>query len=71
MAKAYLSLGSNQEPEWHLEAAANALRETFGNVVLSDWVQTKAVGFEGPDFINGAARPLLSRRCELFRFVLA
>lgn len=55
MAKAYLSLGSNQEPEWHLEAAANALRETFGNVVLSDWVQTKAVGFEGPDFINGAA----------------
>lgn len=55
MAKAYLSLGSNQEPERHLAAAVQALRETFGDIVLSDWVQTKAVGFDGPDFINGAA----------------
>lgn len=55
MPKAYLSLGSNLEPERHLAAAITALRETFGDIVLSDWVQTKAVGFEGPDFINGAA----------------
>lgn len=55
MHKAYLSLGSNQEPEKHLAAAVQALRETFGDIVLSDWVQTKAVGFDGPDFINGAA----------------
>jgi 2-amino-4-hydroxy-6-hydroxymethyldihydropteridine diphosphokinase len=55
MPKAYLSLGSNQEPEQHLSAAVLALRQTFGEIVLSDWVQTKAVGFEGPDFINGAA----------------
>ena len=55
MPKAYLSLGSNQEPEKHLQAAVQALRDTFGEVVLSDWVQTKAVGFDGPDFINGAA----------------
>ena len=55
MAKAYLSLGSNQEPEKHLATAVQALRDTFGEIVLSDWVQTKAVGFDGPDFINGAA----------------
>lgn len=55
MAKAYLSLGSNLEPERHLDAAVKALRETFGEVVLSDWVRTAAIGFDGPDFVNGAA----------------
>ena len=55
MAKAYLSLGSNERPEHYLQLAVNALRETFGEVILSDWVHTKAVGFDGPDFINGAA----------------
>lgn len=55
MAKAYLSLGSNLEPERHLDAAVKALRETFGEVVLSDRVRTAAIGFDGPDFVNGAA----------------
>ena len=55
MPKAYLSLGSNQDPEKHLAEAVNTLRDTFGTVVLSDWMRTKAVGFDGPDFINGAA----------------
>lgn len=55
MPKAYLSLGSNQEPERHLTAAVQALRDAFGDIELSDWVRTKAVGFDGPDFINGAA----------------
>lgn len=55
MAKVYLSLGSNLEPEKHLDAAVKALRETFGAVVLSDWLRTRAVGFDGPDFVNGAA----------------
>jgi len=55
MHKAYLSLGSNERPEHHLQLAVNALRDTFGDIILSDWVQTEAVGFDGPDFINGAA----------------
>ncbi|WP_296680590.1 2-amino-4-hydroxy-6-hydroxymethyldihydropteridine diphosphokinase, partial [Novosphingobium sp.] len=53
--KAYLSLGSNQDPEKNLLSAVIALRETFKNVVVSDWFPTKAVGFNGPDFINAAA----------------
>lgn len=55
MAKAYLSLGSNEQPEHYLEIAVKALRDNFSNVILSEWVTTKAVGFDGPDFINGAA----------------
>lgn len=55
MHKAYLSLGSNEQPEHYLEIAVQALRDNFKNVIVSDWVQTKAVGFDGPDFINGAA----------------
>ncbi|HEY2344648.1 MAG TPA: 2-amino-4-hydroxy-6-hydroxymethyldihydropteridine diphosphokinase [Xanthomonadaceae bacterium] len=52
---AYLSLGSNIDPERHLRAAAAALRERFGNVVFSSVLRTPAVGFDGPDFLNAAA----------------
>ncbi len=53
--KAYLSLGSNLDPERHLRAAAAALRERFGEVVFSSVLRTPAIGFAGPDFLNAAA----------------
>jgi 2-amino-4-hydroxy-6-hydroxymethyldihydropteridine diphosphokinase len=55
MSTAWLSLGSNVEPERHLRAAADALRERFGVVRFSPVYRTPAVGFEGPDFLNCAA----------------
>jgi 2-amino-4-hydroxy-6-hydroxymethyldihydropteridine diphosphokinase len=55
MSKAYLSLGSNREPEHHLRAAIAALRKHFGAIVLSAVYRTRAVGFEGGDFLNAAA----------------
>ncbi|KQY50542.1 2-amino-4-hydroxy-6-hydroxymethyldihydropteridine diphosphokinase [Lysobacter sp. Root494] len=55
MSKAYLSLGSNREPERHLRAAIAALRKHFGEVVLSPVYRTRAVGFDGGDFLNAAA----------------
>ena len=55
MSTAWLSLGSNLDPERHLPAAAQALRERFGPVVFSPVYRTPAVGFEGPDFLNAAA----------------
>lgn len=55
MSKAYLSLGSNREPEHHLRAAITALRKHFGAIVLSPVYRTAAVGFEGGDFLNAAA----------------
>ena len=56
MSTAWLSLGSNLEPERHLAEAAVALRARFGEVLFSPVYRTPAVGFDGPDFLNAAAR---------------
>jgi 2-amino-4-hydroxy-6-hydroxymethyldihydropteridine diphosphokinase len=53
---ALLSLGSNVEPERHLQLAAAALRERFPDVVFSPVYLTPAVGFDGPAFLNAGAR---------------
>jgi 2-amino-4-hydroxy-6-hydroxymethyldihydropteridine diphosphokinase len=53
--QAYLSLGSNIEPENNLRIALAALRARFGEVVVSPVYRTRAVGFEGPDFLNAVA----------------
>ena len=55
MGTAWLSLGSNQDAEANLAAAAEALRARFGAVRFSPVYRTPAVGFEGPDFLNAAA----------------
>ncbi len=55
MAKAYLSLGSNLEPEMHLARANEQLRGRFGDILVSPVYRTDAVGFDGPDFLNAAA----------------
>lgn len=52
MARAYLSLGSNLDPERHLAAALVALRGRYGDLVVSPTYRTAAVGFDGPDFLN-------------------
>ncbi|HEY4145336.1 2-amino-4-hydroxy-6-hydroxymethyldihydropteridine diphosphokinase [Pinirhizobacter sp.] len=52
MATAWLSLGSNLEPEKHLRAALLELRTMFGDLVVSPAYRSKAVGFDGPAFIN-------------------
>ena len=53
--KAYLSLGSNLEPQANLRSALAALAARFGEVVASPVYRMPAVGFEGPDFLNAAA----------------
>lgn len=52
MTRAWLSLGSNMEPEKHLRAALAELRGRYGAIVVSPAYRTRAVGFEGPDFVN-------------------
>jgi 2-amino-4-hydroxy-6-hydroxymethyldihydropteridine diphosphokinase len=52
MSRAYLSLGSNLDPEKHLRSALVELRARFGNVVISPVYRFPAVGFDGPDFLN-------------------
>ncbi|MGH8111992.1 MAG: 2-amino-4-hydroxy-6-hydroxymethyldihydropteridine diphosphokinase [Rhodanobacteraceae bacterium] len=55
MARAYLSLGSNVEPERHLRDALQALRARFGALDASRTYRSAAVGFEGAAFLNSAA----------------
>ena len=52
MARVYLSLGANREPERHLREALRALRERFGAVQVSAVYRSAAVGFAGPAFLN-------------------
>jgi 2-amino-4-hydroxy-6-hydroxymethyldihydropteridine diphosphokinase len=52
MARVYLSLGSNLEPQRYLGAAIAALRERFGDITVSPAYRSKAVGFAGADFVN-------------------
>lgn len=52
----YLSLGSNVDAEKNLRSAIASLRERFGDVLVSPVYRTRAVGFEGPDFLNAVAR---------------
>lgn len=55
MATVYLSLGSNIRPERHVCAAIHALRDVFGELVVSPVYRTRAVGFPGADFLNAAS----------------
>ncbi|MGH8077166.1 MAG: 2-amino-4-hydroxy-6-hydroxymethyldihydropteridine diphosphokinase [Lysobacter sp.] len=55
MSKAYLSLGSNLDAGANLRSAIAALRARFGAVLLSPVYRTRAVGFDGADFLNAAA----------------
>ena len=52
MPRVYLSLGSNIDAENHLRLAMRELREHFGTVELSPVYRSRAVGFEGDDFLN-------------------
>ena len=55
MHRAWLSLGSNIEPERNLGAALAELRTRFGGIDVSPAYRFPAVGFDGPDFVNLAA----------------
>jgi 2-amino-4-hydroxy-6-hydroxymethyldihydropteridine diphosphokinase len=52
MHRAWLSLGSNLDPETHLAAALDELRARFGALTVSPAYVFPAVGFEGPAFVN-------------------
>jgi len=52
MTQLVLSLGSNIEREKHIRFALKALKELFGKLNVSPVYETRAVGFEGPDFYN-------------------
>ncbi len=52
MAQVYLGLGSNRTPHEYLQNALNALQHLFGHCACSPVYESKAVGFEGENFLN-------------------
>jgi 2-amino-4-hydroxy-6-hydroxymethyldihydropteridine diphosphokinase len=52
MARVYLGLGSNIDPEDNLRLGIQELRRYFGELSQSAIYQSAAVGFEGADFLN-------------------
>jgi 2-amino-4-hydroxy-6-hydroxymethyldihydropteridine diphosphokinase len=52
MPDVYVAAGSNIEPKQNLRTAINALKRRLGEVQVSRAYRNKAVGFEGPEFIN-------------------
>jgi len=52
MPDVYVAAGSNIQPELNLRSAISALKRRLGDLRISRAYRNKAVGFEGPDFIN-------------------
>lgn len=52
MPDVYVAAGSNVEPEKNLARALDELEQAFGDLAISPAYRNRAVGFEGPDFIN-------------------
>lgn len=52
MARVYLGLGSNIEPERNLAMAVRELRASFGELAVSSVYRNAPVGFAGDDFLN-------------------
>lgn len=51
----YLGIGSNVDAESNIASGIRALREKFADLRLSPVYRTRAVGFDGSDFLNLAA----------------
>lgn len=52
MAEAFIGIGSNIEPQRHVATALTLLTERFGDLVVSTIYRSRAVGFDGNDFLN-------------------
>ena len=52
MSRVYLGLGSNVDPERNLRLAIAELRSLFGELDVSAVYRSKALGFDGADFLN-------------------
>jgi 2-amino-4-hydroxy-6-hydroxymethyldihydropteridine diphosphokinase len=52
MTNVYLGLGSNVDAENHLSLGITELRNRYGDLELSNTYSSRAVGFDGTDFLN-------------------
>lgn len=52
MARVYVSLGSNIDPDMHLAMAIELFKNHFSDVIVSSLYQSEAMGFNGARFLN-------------------
>lgn len=52
MVTVFLGLGSNMDAESNLRLAVSELRGRFGKLILSPVYRSRALGFDGDDFLN-------------------
>ena len=52
MATIYISIGSNIDPRHNVAVALDELHECFGDIQTSSLYESRAVGFDGDNFIN-------------------
>ena len=52
MPRCWVSIGSNQDRDRCIRGAIHALRERFGELILSSVYESEAVGFDGEPFLN-------------------
>ena len=52
MSRIYISIGSNINRSYHIQAAVSALTQHFGPLTLSSVYESEAVGFAGSAFYN-------------------
>ena len=52
MPRVYLGVGSNIERERYITAGLDALEGLFGEMLLSPFYDSEAIGFEGQPFLN-------------------
>jgi len=52
MAEVLLSIGSNINREHNIRGCIHELERLFGDVHISPWYESEAVGFDGAPFIN-------------------
>ncbi len=72
MTRVFVAAGSNVDAHANLRLARDELERTFDHVTLSSAWRNRAVGFDGPDFVNLVAgfetdRPVESVIAELQR----
>lgn len=53
---AYVGIGSNIDPGRHIPEALAELDRAWGPIAVSPFYRSAAVGFTGPDFVNGVVR---------------
>ncbi|HYY16845.1 MAG TPA: 2-amino-4-hydroxy-6-hydroxymethyldihydropteridine diphosphokinase, partial [Gammaproteobacteria bacterium] len=52
MARVYIGIGSNVDPEANIRRGIRLLRRTFGDLIVSPVYESPAVGFAGDNFYN-------------------